>query len=255
MAIGQNFYEDQPLQDISNLSRLQSAQALGYGDQAARYADPFMAERGKYQKKLSDLMENPGSFSSSPAYQFAYDQGLEALNRKGNVRSGSKMAALTKYGQGMAGQQYFNQAKLLSDLAMSGSSPASAGLSYARGTERSQDYNQLSAAAKAAGQQSRGGGGGGGAAQSTPWWMQPQQMPTTGSQSPGWTQTTYGQGGGSLPYSTNLGADPRSMTLDQLNSEAARYGMDAVYPDYGGGSDWSGYDPAAYAEQDYWGYE
>lgn len=159
MANGQNFYDDQDFRTVGNLSQLQSGQALAYGDQAARYADPFMQERGKYQKQLSDLMENPGSFASSPAYQFSYNQGLEALNRKGNIRSGAKLADLMKYGQGFAGQQYFNQAKLLSDLATSGSSPESAGLSYARGAGRSQDYAQVAAAAKVIGrQQNRGGG-------------------------------------------------------------------------------------------------
>lgn len=195
MAIGQDFYPDAGMDEISNLSRHQSAQALGYGDQAARYADPFMGERAGYQNQLRNLMANPGSFASSPYYQFAYDQGLNALQRKGGVRSGNKLAALVRYGQGMAGQEYFKQANLLSNLAMGGSSPAAAGLAYARGTERSQDYNQLSAAARTAGKQ-----GGASVAPSTPWWMQPQQMQTGGSQSPGWTQTTYGAGG-SLPYS------------------------------------------------------
>jgi len=145
-----DFYGNQGLTDIEDLSRRQGKQSLMYGDQAARYADPFMGERGKYQKQLSDLLADPGSFSSSPVYKFAYDQGLEALNRKGSLRSGNKLAALEKYGQDMASQQYFPQAKLLSDLAMSGSSPATAGAAYERGTSRSQDQMQLSAAARAA---------------------------------------------------------------------------------------------------------
>jgi len=148
MAIGQDFYQNQGLTDIENLARSQSRQSLSYGDQAARYADPFMGERGKYQKQLSDLLANPGSFSSSPVYKFAYDQGLEAINRKGSLRSGNKLAELERYGQGMAGQQYFNQAKLLSDLAVSGSSPTAAGVSYERGVGRSQDQAQLAAAAR-----------------------------------------------------------------------------------------------------------
>lgn len=152
MAIGQDFYGDQPEQNIANLSQAQSAQALNYGDRAAAYADPFMAQRGQYQTQLSRLMANPGEFSSSPAYQFAYTQGLDAINRKGGVRSGAKLAQLMQYGQGMAGQQYGNQAKLLSDLAVGGSSPSAAGIAYSSGTNRSQDYAQLAAAAKAAGQ-------------------------------------------------------------------------------------------------------
>jgi hypothetical protein len=167
MVIGTNFYADQAERDFQNLSNLQSAQALGYGDQAARYADPFMEERKQYQNALSKLISSPGEFSSSPFYKFAYDQGLNALQRKGNVRSGNKLAELMRYGQGMATQTYFPQANLLSNLAMSGSSPAAAGLSYARGTERSQDYAQMAAAAKAAAQ-NKGGGQGGGQGSSDP---------------------------------------------------------------------------------------
>ena len=156
MAIGQNFYADQPEQDFANLSRLQSSQALGYGDQAARYADPFMDQRKQYQNQLSNLMANPGSFASSPTYQFAFNQGLEALNRRsaasGKTGSGNYLADLMKYGQGMASQQFFPQANLLAQLAQGGSSPAAAGLSYARGADRSQDYAQLSQMAKSAGQ-------------------------------------------------------------------------------------------------------
>lgn len=156
MAIGQNFYADQPEQDFSNLSRLQSGQALQYGDRAAQYADPFMGERKQYQNQLSNLMANPGSFASSPTYQFAFNQGLEALNRRsaasGKTGSGNYLADLMKYGQGMASQQFFPQANLLAGLAQGGSSPAAAGLSYARGADRSQDYAQLSQMAKSAGQ-------------------------------------------------------------------------------------------------------
>ena len=166
MAIGQNFYADQPEQDFANLSRLQSSQALGYGDQAARYADPFMDQRKQYQNQLSNLMANPGSFASSPTYQFAFNQGLEALNRRsaasGKTGSGNYLADLMKYGQGMASQQFFPQANLLAGLAQGGSSPAAAGLAFARGGDRSQDYAQLSQMAKSAGQnkgQPQGAGG------------------------------------------------------------------------------------------------
>ena len=184
MAIGQDFYQNQGLTDIENLARSQSRQSLSYGDQAARYADPFMGERGKYQKQLSDLLANPGSFGSSPAYQFAYNQGLEALNRKGSLRSGNKMAELERYGQGLAGQQYFNQAKLLSDLAVSGSSPTAAGVSYERGVGRSQDQAQLAAAARNLGSKNN---------QS----QQPSYMPAGGSALPTGGSSGGGSGGGS----------------------------------------------------------
>lgn len=203
MAIGTNFYGDQGLTDIEDLSRRQGKQSLIYGDQAARYADPFMGERGKYQKQLSDLLANPGSFASSPVYKFAYDQGLEALNRKGSLRSGNKLAALEKYGQDMASQQYFPQAKLLSDLAMGGSSPAAAGLAYARGTERSQDQAQMSAAARAAGSSQAYQPAG---TSSLPWYMSESLWGNKGSALPtGGASGGYGAGYGGYGGYTGYG--------------------------------------------------
>lgn len=239
MAIGQNFYPDEGERDIANFAGHQSGASLAYGDQAARYADPFMDERKRYQKSLADLMENPGDFASSPVYKFAYDQGLEALNRKGSVRSGSKLAALEKYGQGMAGQQYFNQAKLLSDLAVGGSSPAAAGLAYARGTERSQDYGAINAAARAAG--NRGGGSTGGS-QQRPWWETPVSNPSTGSGYSGASGQPWYAGGG---YNPNTG-----MGAGYEPSSGAGTGGISLGTLPGGG----GYDPyAGWAGADYFG--
>ena len=237
MAIGQNFYGDEGLTDIEDLSRRQGKQSLIYGDQAARYADPFMGERGKYQKQLSDLLTNPGSFASSPVYKFAYDQGLEALNRKGSLRSGNKLAALQKYGEDMASQMYFPQAKLLSDLAVGGSSPGAAGLAYARGTERSQDQAQMSAAARAAGSSPTYKTAG---TSSLPWYMSSSLW---GSPSGGSKLPTGGASGGYdwsyVPtYNNN---DIYGMSLDQLNAEAEKYGLPPAYPSTGGINGYSDY--------------
>lgn len=274
MAIGENFYPDQDYTDIANLSRLQSGQALTYGDQAARYADPFMGQRGQYQKQLSDLMANPGSFASSPTYKFAYDQGLEAINRKGGVRSGAKLAALQNYGQGLASQQYFNQAKLLSDLATSGSNPAAAGIAYARGTERSQDYNQLAAAAKATrnqmqtpGNASSAGGGyspGSYAANSSAGanYYPPGYVPGSGSlptygyepapvytplsnAGTGYIQSDYGTYDFGSPSYGDSYYTPSSgySDLGSLGGYGGYSGLDDYgYGDYGAGGDYGGYD-------------
>ena len=245
MTIGQNFYGDQGLTDIEDLSRRQGKQSLLYGDQAARYADPFMGERGKYQKQLSDLLADPGGYASSPVYKFAYDQGLEALNRKGSLRSGNKLAALEKYGQDMASQQYFPQAKLLSDLAMGGSSPGAAGLAYARGTERSQDQAQLSAAARAAGGM---GGGSTMTSNATPWWWGGGSSGTsalpTGGASGGYSNVSginpndpyRGVQTYTMP---SLGKDPSMMSLSELNAASGQY----KYPNVGFMADKPQFDP------------
>ena len=60
--------------------------------------------------KLNALLQNPESVSSTPGYQFAYNQGLEAVNRtaaaKGQLGSGNRLYDLTKFGQGLASQTY-----------------------------------------------------------------------------------------------------------------------------------------------------
>ena len=70
--------------------------------------------------KLSALLSNPSSIESQPGYQFAYNQGLEAVNRtaaaKGMLGSGNRLYELTKYGQGLASQQYGNTVSQLSNL-------------------------------------------------------------------------------------------------------------------------------------------
>lgn len=150
MALGvvSNFYGDGD--NFGNLLQSQSSASPGIGYEAARLADPFGNERKQYQNKLRTLVDDPGSFSSSPFYKFAYDQGLNALQRKGSVRSGNKLAELMRYGQGMASQAYFPQANLLSTLSgATTGSPAAAGLAVSGAFERSQNQANLAAALKA----------------------------------------------------------------------------------------------------------
>ena len=240
--IGQDFYpggsDRNAAQSFGDLSSLQAYESLLYGDKAAKYADPFMGERKQYQNQLSNLMANPGSFASSPTYQFAFNQGLEALNRRsaasGKTGSGNYLADLMKYGQGMASQQFFPQANLLAQLAQGGSSPAAAGLSYGRGAERSQDQQQMAAAGKAAG----------GSKQQipqqvgTPWWMQPDPITgrnSTGSPVGGTGLPSGGAYGGYQDYYTpSANAGTGYMTSD--------YGQ----TNFGGGMDYQPFDAGGY---------
>lgn len=101
----------------------QAAQSAIEGERASlpsnisELADPFINERKQYTMQLSDLMRDPSSIAETPAYQFAFDQGAEAINRnlaaKGLRGSGQRLAELTKFGQGLASQQFFNMADLL----------------------------------------------------------------------------------------------------------------------------------------------
>lgn len=67
-------------------------------------------------------------FMSSPDYQFAFTQGLQALRRSaaasGTLESGGQVKAATEFGQGLASQQYGNYYNRLLGLANMGSGAA-----------------------------------------------------------------------------------------------------------------------------------
>jgi len=250
MAIGQNFYGEGD--EINNLFRSQANQSINAGYNAADLADPFRNERKGYQNSLRSLMSNPGEFSSSPVYKFAYDQGLNALQRKGSVRSGNKLAELMKYGQGMASQMYFPQANLLSNLAMSGSNPGVASAAVSGAFNRAQDQRQMgTAAGMYSGSGAKSGGSGG-----VPWYMQGMPgldpnakgsaLPTGGASGiPGYSN--YGDYNGyGDPYRgvqtytlPSMGNDPRSMSLSELNVASGQY----RYPNVGVMRDAPQFDP------------
>lgn len=139
--------------DFSNQANNQANNSGVNASYSASLADPFASQRAGYQTQLKTLTSNPGDFSTSPYYQFAYDQGLNAVNRTaaaaGNLNSGNRLAALTKYGQGMAGQGYFQQAGLLSTLAgANAGSPGAASQAYQGGVNRQQDQQSAALAAQ-----------------------------------------------------------------------------------------------------------
>jgi hypothetical protein len=75
---------------------------------------------------------NSGDFSSfkeSPDYQFAFDQGLQGLDRsaaaRGSLFSGGHSADLMKFGQGLASQNYGNFYNRLAGLSGTGQTTAS----------------------------------------------------------------------------------------------------------------------------------
>lgn len=89
---------------------------------AASRADPFGAERGKYQAQLSELMRNP-DVTKIPGYE----AGIQAVNRGmaagGYLGSGNQMTALQKFG----GEFYDKQIQNLMRLAGADIGPGNAG--------------------------------------------------------------------------------------------------------------------------------
>jgi hypothetical protein len=70
--------------------------------------EPYVAAGRNALANLSD----PNAFENSPGYQFAVDQGLDAVktqaNSLGRLASGNTLAALTDYNRVMAQQDYGN---------------------------------------------------------------------------------------------------------------------------------------------------
>lgn len=65
-----------------------------------------------YERELRRLLFTPGGFEGSAGYNFALDQGSQAIQRamaaKGMRGSGNEAIELTKYAAGTAGQEYGN---------------------------------------------------------------------------------------------------------------------------------------------------
>lgn len=79
-----------------------------------------MAETSYYQNRLRRLLDDPDSFEETPGFRFALETGQEGVNRRmaaGGMRgSGNALAALTRYGTGLASQEYGNQVDRLGRL-------------------------------------------------------------------------------------------------------------------------------------------
>lgn len=70
---------------------------------------------------LRSLMANPQIIEANPAYQFRQEQGQKALERnlaaRGGTLGGGALKELTRYGQGMASDEFQNQFNRLAALA------------------------------------------------------------------------------------------------------------------------------------------
>jgi hypothetical protein len=104
-------------------------------ERASQMADPWASRRGQFADRLMDfegsgannpmnvtqgtndtlaritaLMNNPGSITSMPGYQYGLNQSLEAVNRgagaSGMLGSGNRLAALQDRGEGYAQKAY-----------------------------------------------------------------------------------------------------------------------------------------------------
>lgn len=98
-------------------------------DQTREDQLPWLQAGGNALTQMQKL--NAGDFSGftdSPDYRFAYDQGMQALDRsaaaRGGLFSGGQQADLMKFGQGLATQNYGNYYNRLASMAGVGQTAA-----------------------------------------------------------------------------------------------------------------------------------
>ena len=93
--------------DMYNQNRTDQAPWRDAGGQAVNQLATGLAPGGQFSTNFSNA-----DFQTDPGYQFALDQGNQALARvgaaKGNSLSGAQIKGATDYNQGMANQQYTN---------------------------------------------------------------------------------------------------------------------------------------------------
>jgi hypothetical protein len=92
---------------------------LGYGDEYASNMSslyqPYANTGAEANSALARLMADPNSLRSLPGYQFAMDEGVQALersaNRKGGrgVQNGALSKDLLRFGTGLADSTFGNQ--------------------------------------------------------------------------------------------------------------------------------------------------
>lgn len=106
--------------------------------------------RAAGQRGLSAYEQSIGpTFQESPGYQFAIEQGVNAIDRaasaRGLLNSGARLRELTRYGQGMANQEFGNWQNRLAALA--GIGQTATGQTAALGTNAANNIAQTQMAA------------------------------------------------------------------------------------------------------------
>lgn len=129
-AIASDNAADQAADASRNATNSTIAEQRRQYDQSRKDMLPWLNAGGDALAQLQAL--NSGDFSSfkeSPDYQFAFGQGLQALDRsaaaRGGLFSGGADADRIAYGQGMAAQQYGNYYNRLASMAGLGQTTAS----------------------------------------------------------------------------------------------------------------------------------
>lgn len=111
--------------------RAATGELKAYGDQyaskfeeLARGYDPYVATGRTSNDMLMRLLQDPSSVRSLPGYQFANEEGIQALDRsaasRGRLNSGRQSKDLLRFGTGLADQTYGSQLARLMGLTQQG---------------------------------------------------------------------------------------------------------------------------------------
>ena len=101
-------------------------------DMYSQNRDDLAPYRAAGTQGLQQFQSSIGpSFQQSPGYQFAFDQGVQAIDRGASARgllgSGARLKELTRYGQGVANQEYGNYQNRLAALSGIGQTATNTG--------------------------------------------------------------------------------------------------------------------------------
>lgn len=136
VAAGSAYAANKQAKGAKEAAKLGNQGAQAGIDEQRRQFDIFQGNIQPYLGAGTDALSqlqalNAGDYSGfneSPDYRFAYDQGLQALDRSaaagGALYSGGADADRIAFGQGLASQQYNNYYNKISDLARLGQNSA-----------------------------------------------------------------------------------------------------------------------------------
>lgn len=112
-------------------ARIASDTQLQMFEQTREDTAPWRETGARALTKLEDMFLNGkgmDDFQQTPGYQFRFDEGVRALDRsaasRGLLMSGGQQRELTRYGQGIASNEFNTYANRLSSLAGVGQSTA-----------------------------------------------------------------------------------------------------------------------------------
>jgi hypothetical protein len=104
-----------------------------YAENVQGFYQPYADTGAQANTALARLMADPGSLRSLPGYQFAMDEGVQALDRGANARhmlqSGRASKDLMRFGAGLADQTFGNHWNRLLGGVTGVGMPAAAGQS------------------------------------------------------------------------------------------------------------------------------